>query len=317
MYDNFLHGHMENVEKIRDRIHVVFGDVLNEWQLSESFRTHRPDYVFNFVGDTYVPTAYDMPKRFFNINVEGNLNVLMACKMFDVKRVLYVSSTEVYGEAQVTPMDESHPLSPLNTYAVSKLASDRLCFTFNVEHDIPVIIARIFNSYGPRETEPYVIPEIITQLDKGPVVYLGNLDAERDFTYVSDTATRPHRRTVLRPTQRPTRQCGDRVRSTVCGSSPIVSVVSWEHEQIEIRIDERRAAPYRHRTVQVRSDTTAGGDRMGADRRTGRRFEDDRRLVPEPRSSLDLGGPGRRHHPHRHMTPMPGAQEARATTQAA
>jgi nucleoside-diphosphate-sugar epimerase len=180
-----------------------------------------------------------MPKRFFNINVEGNLNVLMACKMFDVKRVLYVSSTEVYGEAQVIPMDESHPLSPLNTYAVSKLASDRLCFTFNVEHDIPVIIARIFNSYGPCETEPYVIPEIITQLDKGPVVDLGNLNAKRDFTYVSDTA-----RGLVAAL------CSDLPdgQPVNVGSGQVYSVRELAHrlgrvmghEQIEIRIDERR-----------------------------------------------------------------------------
>jgi nucleoside-diphosphate-sugar epimerase len=85
-------------------------------------------------------------------------------------------------------MDERHPLAPINTYAVSKLAADRMCFTFHHEHGVPVVIARIFNAYGPRETQPYVIPEIITQLDKSPVLELGNVDAERDFTYVSDTA---------------------------------------------------------------------------------------------------------------------------------
>jgi len=239
VYDNFLHGSPRNLEDIEDRIHVVFGDLLNEWQLASAFRTHRPDYVFNFVGDTYVPTAYDMPKRFFDINVEGNLNLLMACKMYDVKRVLYVSSTEVYGEAQDVPMAENHVLNPLNTYAVSKLASDRLCFTFHAEHDIPVIIARIYNAYGPRETEPYVIPEIITQLDKSPVVYLGNLDAHRDFTYVSDTA--------------------QGLIATLCSDIPDGEAVNvgsgitfsirelterigkaMGHDEIDIRVDERR-----------------------------------------------------------------------------
>ena len=188
VYDNFLHGRRENLEEIKNQIEIVVGDILDEWKLSETFRKYCPTYVFDLVGDTYVPTAYDIPKRFFRINVEGTLNVLMACKMYNVKRVLYVSSTEVYGEANTQPMRENHPLNPLNTYAVSKMAADRLCFTFHHEHNIPVIIARIYNSYGPRETEPYVIPEIITQLSKGKVVYLGNIEAKRDFTYVSDTA---------------------------------------------------------------------------------------------------------------------------------
>lgn len=188
VYDNFLHGTKENLEEVKGDIQIVIGDILDEWRLSQAFRAHRPMYVYDLVGDTYVPTAYDVPKRFFRINVEGTLNILMACKMFDVHRVLYVSSTEVYGEANSVPMTENHALLPLNTYAVSKLAADRLCFTFYQEHNIPVIIARIYNCYGPRETEPYVIPEIITQLDKGPIVHLGNIEARRDFTYVADTA---------------------------------------------------------------------------------------------------------------------------------
>jgi len=129
-----------------------------------------------------------MPKRFLRINAEGTLNVLMACKYFPVERMLYVSSTEVFGENPTLPMNENHPLNPLNTYAVTKMTADRLCYTFYHEHGVPVLIARIFNSYGPRETHPYVIPEIISQFHKGNVLELGNLDARRDFTYVHDTA---------------------------------------------------------------------------------------------------------------------------------
>jgi nucleoside-diphosphate-sugar epimerase len=188
VYDNFATGSRRNLERVKNDVALVIGDVLDEWKLSAAFRTHKPTFVFDLVGDTYVPTAYDVPKRFFRVNVEGTINVLMACKHFDVSRVLYASSTEVYGESTGAPMTEEHPLAPLNTYAVSKLAADRLCFTFFHEHKIPVVVARIYNCYGPRATQPYVIPEIITQLDKGPVVSLGNFDARRDFTYVEDTA---------------------------------------------------------------------------------------------------------------------------------
>ncbi len=187
-FDNYLHGSPKHLAELEGQIDAIYGDVLDEWALMRAFRRVRPRFVFNLIGDTYVPTAYELPKRFFRINVEGCLNALMACKEFDVERVLYVSSTEVYGDARTIPMDESHPLSPVNTYAVSKLAADQLCKTFHMEHGIPVVVARIFNCYGPRETEPYVIAEIITQLDKGPSVRLGNLAAKRDFSYVSDTA---------------------------------------------------------------------------------------------------------------------------------
>jgi nucleoside-diphosphate-sugar epimerase len=188
VYDNFLHGTRQNLEELKQRIDVVIGDVLDEYKLFDTFRAHSPRFVFDLVGDTYVPTAYDVPKRFLRVNVEGTMNVLLAAKAANVERMIYVSSTEVYGEAVRVPMDEDHVLRPLNTYAVTKLAADRLCFTFHHEHGIPVLIARIYNCYGPRETQPYVIPEIITQLDKGPVVELGNVEARRDFTYVADTA---------------------------------------------------------------------------------------------------------------------------------
>jgi len=186
VYDNFLHGHRENLEEIGDQIHTVVGDVLDEWRLSWAFREFKPDFVFNLVGDTYVPTAYDVPKRMLQVNAEGNLNVLMACNHFGVERVLYVSSTEVYGNARSDRISEEHPLDPWNTYAATKVCADRLCFTLHKEHGIPVIISRIFNCYGPRETEPYVIPDIISQFAKRDYVELGNIKARRDFTYVSD-----------------------------------------------------------------------------------------------------------------------------------
>jgi nucleoside-diphosphate-sugar epimerase len=188
VYDNFLHGHRQNLDEVRDRIQIVAGDVLDEWRFLDAVTDARAEYLFHCVGDTYVPTAYDVPKRFFRINVEGTLNALLLCKRAKVRRMLYVSSTEVYGEARGGRIKESHVLDPLNTYAVSKLAADRLCYTAFLEHEIPVVTARIFNAYGPRETEPYVIPEIIVQADRGDTVYLGNLSARRDFTYVHDTA---------------------------------------------------------------------------------------------------------------------------------
>ena len=85
-------------------------------------------------------------------------------------------------------MDENHHTIPQSTYAVSKLAGERVVFTMHKEHNLPAVIIRPFNSFGPNITQPYIIPEIITQIMKGDVVKLGNLNAKRDLTYVSDTA---------------------------------------------------------------------------------------------------------------------------------
>jgi nucleoside-diphosphate-sugar epimerase len=187
-YDNYLHGHPAHVAGLSGPFTAVHGDVRDDWSLFKALRDHQVEYIIDCVGDTFVPTAYMMPERFFDINVGGTLHLLRAAQALSIKRMLYISSTEVYGEARTPKCDEKTELNPVNTYAVSKAAADRLCHTYHLEHGVPVIIARIFNCYGPRETEPYVIPEIITQLHRGRRVALGNVKAERDFTFVHDTA---------------------------------------------------------------------------------------------------------------------------------
>jgi len=186
-FDNYLHGVPENVAHL-DGVTVVHGDALNPADLVKCMNDHQVEFVMNCIGDTYVPSAYLWPRRFFDVNVTACLNLLEACHTCSIKRMLYVSSTEVYGVAGVSLFDEGLPLSPVNTYAVSKLAADRLCYTHHLEHNTPVVIARIFNCYGPRETEPYIVPEIIYQLNRSNTLLLGNYKAERDFTFVHDTA---------------------------------------------------------------------------------------------------------------------------------
>lgn len=186
VYDNFLYGDHSNLMEIENHIRIVNGDITS-WKLYHTIKEYKVRYVFHLAAEPYIPHCYDNPEKFFDVNVKGTINTLMACKTLGVDRVIHFSSSEVYGTAQYVPMDEKHPTLPLSTYAVSKLAADRICFVFSREHDIPVVVLRPFNCYGPRETQPYVIPEIITQLSRRNVVCLGNIKAKRDFTYVEDT----------------------------------------------------------------------------------------------------------------------------------
>jgi nucleoside-diphosphate-sugar epimerase len=167
----------------------VEGDACDAETVRALFRDGGFHHVYHCIGDTFVPEAYEVPERFFRRNVGTTLNFLKASKQSpSLQRMLYVSSTEVYGEITQERAGETCELRPMNTYAVSKLAADRLCYTYFLEHGVPVITARIFNCYGPRATHEYVIPEIIRQLHDGSTLHLGNVDAERDFTYVDDTA---------------------------------------------------------------------------------------------------------------------------------
>jgi len=186
VYDSFIYGDQENIAGIEKKIQVVSGDILS-WKLLDMIKKHKTDYIFHLAAEPYIPHCYDNPEKFFDVNVKGTMKVLMAAKLLDVKKVVHFSSSEVYGTSKYIPMDEDHRTLPLSTYAVSKLSADRICFVWAREHDIPVVILRPFNCYGPREVQPYVIPEMIAQLEKSNVVKLGNIDAERDFTYVDDT----------------------------------------------------------------------------------------------------------------------------------
>jgi len=241
VYDNFLYGDHSNLRGIENRIQMVNGDVLS-WKLYHTIKKYKVKYVFHLAAEPYIPRCYDNPEKFFDVNVKGTINTLMACKTLDVNLVVHFSSSEVYGTAQYVPMDEKHPTLPLSTYAVSKLAADRICFVFSREHNIPVVIVRPFNCYGPRETQPYVIPEIITQLSRGNTLKLGNIEAKRDFTYVEDIA----RGAVS--VMKSDIQSGEVVN---LGSNKAYSIKKlahlvgeiMDHDDIEIEIEESRLRP--------------------------------------------------------------------------
>jgi dTDP-glucose 4,6-dehydratase len=129
-----------------------------------------------------------MPLQVAEVNAMGSINILQACRDSKIKRLVHISSSEVYGTAQYVPMDEKHPLQPFSTYSVAKTAADLWAQTFFWEHKIPVVIIRPFNTFGPRESLPYFIPEIIRQCLKEPKIHVGNLETSRDFTFIDDTA---------------------------------------------------------------------------------------------------------------------------------
>jgi dTDP-glucose 4,6-dehydratase len=186
-YDNFAAGSASNLKGVIPHDHIIRGDV-ESWKFIKTLATIKPDIVCHLAADPYIPLSYDYPEKFMRTNFQGTLTVLMGCKTFEVKRIIHYSTSEVYGSAQTVPMNEEHPTLPQSVYAVSKLAGDQLCRVLAREQGLPVIIVRPFNCYGPRETHPYVIPEIISQLARSDELVLGNLDARRDFTYVDDTA---------------------------------------------------------------------------------------------------------------------------------
>jgi nucleoside-diphosphate-sugar epimerase len=186
VFDNFFSGDMLNLVDVQNRIKILNGDILSR-KFVNILKGNDIEYVFHLAAEPYIPDCYDRPEKFFEVNANGAMNVMLACRDAGVKRIIHYSSSEVYGTAKTVPMTEEHPTLPLSTYSVSKLAADRMCFTLHHEQNVPIIILRPFNTYGPRETHPYIIPELITQLSSSNNLKLGNIKASRDLTFVEDS----------------------------------------------------------------------------------------------------------------------------------
>jgi dTDP-glucose 4,6-dehydratase len=169
----------------RDAVEIVRGDLRDADAVLQA--TEGRATIFHLGALIGIPYSYVHPVETAETNVNGTLNVLVAARRHGVDRVVHTSSSEVYGTARYTPMDEAHPLQGQSPYSASKIGSDMLAESFNLSFGTPVTILRPFNTYGPRQSARAVIPTVFSQALAGRPVKLGNLTPLRDFTYVSDT----------------------------------------------------------------------------------------------------------------------------------
>ena len=172
-------------EKLRG-IEIFTGDVRDPNGVRTAVKN--VDVVFHLAALIAIPFSYHSPDSYLDTNVKGTLNVLQACRDYDIERVIVTSTSEVYGTARYVPIDEKHPLQGQSPYSATKIGADKIAESFYRSFDTPVVIARPFNTYGPRQSARAVIPTIITQLLSGSKkISLGSLHPTRDLNYVSDT----------------------------------------------------------------------------------------------------------------------------------
>ena len=145
------------------------------------------EVVFHLGALIAIPYSYVHPAEVVESNIIGTLNVLLAGRENNVTRIVHTSTSEVYGTALRVPIDETHPLQGQSPYSASKIGADKLAESFFRSYNLPVVTLRPFNTYGPRQSTRAVIPTIITQVLTRNSIHLGNLDARRDFTFVTDT----------------------------------------------------------------------------------------------------------------------------------
>lgn len=167
-------------------LEVITGDVRDPHFCK--YITKDIDTVFHLAALIAIPYSYIAPDSYVDTNIKGTLNICQAAKENGVGKVIVTSTSEVYGTAQYIPIDEKHPKQPQSPYSATKIGADAMAMSFYNAFELPVVVARPFNTYGPRQSARAIIPTIITQIANGKKeIKLGDLTPTRDFNYVKDT----------------------------------------------------------------------------------------------------------------------------------
>jgi len=185
-YNSFnFWGWLEELPSL-DGVEVVSGDIRDP-HFCHGLLTGI-DVVFHLAALIPIPYSYVAPDSYLDTNVKGTLNLCQAARANRIEKFVHTSTSEVYGTAQYVPIDEKHPVVPQSPYSATKIAADSMALSFFYSFDLPLVVARPFNAYGPRQSSRAVIPTIISQLAAGiREVRLGDLTTTRDFTFVQDT----------------------------------------------------------------------------------------------------------------------------------
>lgn len=185
-YNSFNNwGWLEGIKHAN--LEVITGDVRDPHFCK--YITKDIEIIFHLAALIAIPYSYVAPDSYVDTNVRGTLNICQAAMENEVRRVIVTSTSEVYGTAKYVPIDENHPKQPQSPYSASKIGADMMALSFYNAFNLPVVIARPFNTYGPRQSARAIIPTIITQIASGQKeIKLGDLTPTRDFNFVKDIA---------------------------------------------------------------------------------------------------------------------------------
>ncbi|WEA26157.1 NAD-dependent 4,6-dehydratase LegB [Rhizobium binxianense] len=185
-YNSFSSWGWLDQSEHRGQFEVILGDVRDPSQMRAVAKG--VDTVFHLAALIAIPYSYQAPSSYIDTNVHGTLNVLQGALDAGVGRVIQTSTSEVYGTARFVPISESHPLQAQSPYSASKIGADAIAYSYHSSFDLPVTVARPFNTFGPRQSARAVIPTVISQLLSGrTTLKLGALSPTRDFNFVQDT----------------------------------------------------------------------------------------------------------------------------------
>ena len=188
--DNFMNGNLMNIRHLLDfrNFKLIKGDI-RDYSLLEKLMPD-VDVVFHLAAQIHVDRSYIEPQLTYEVNVMGTQNILEVARIHDVKKIIFASTSEVYGSAEYAPIDEKHPLNAPHPYGASKIAADRMCYAYIQTYGMNINITRLFNLYGPRQKDIGYggVISIFTRrvLSNIPPIIYGDGLQTRDYTYISD-----------------------------------------------------------------------------------------------------------------------------------
>lgn len=187
LYNSFnSNGWLEKLPKnIKKKIEYFYGDIRDRNSVIKAVKgCHK---VVNLASLIAIPYSYEAPFSYIETNIVGTTNLLQVSLEQKIKKFVQISTSEVYGSAIKIPMSENHPLNAQSPYAATKIGADQMALSFHKSFNLPVVVIRPFNTFGPRQSERAIIPTIIAQAMKKNSINIGSVFPKRDFTYVSDT----------------------------------------------------------------------------------------------------------------------------------
>lgn len=235
-------------------VEILNGDVRDAERMRTAVKGC--DYVFHLSSLIAIPYSYEAPRSYVDTNVVGALNVLQACRESgDLTRLVHVSTSEVYGTAQRVPIDEDHPLVGQSPYSASKIAADKMAESFHLSFQLPVVTARPFNTFGPRQTARAVIPTIASQLLAGCTeLKLGALHPTRDFNFATDTARGMMALALCREAEGRVINIGSGEEWSIQQTIDMLMEITGKH--VPIVSDQERIRPERSEVNRLLADNT-------------------------------------------------------------
>jgi len=238
---------------------VIAGDVTDSLFVKKAVA--EKEYVFHLAALIGIPYSYVAPESYINTNIKGTLNVMQACLDHEVTRVVHTSTSEVYGTAQYTPIDEKHPLQGQSPYSASKIGADKIAESFFCSFGLPVTTIRPFNTFGPRQSTRAVIPTIITQALTGNTIKLGSLTPIRDLTFVTDTANGFIKLAESKKTVGTTVNTGSGRGITIGELAEII--IRQVNPKARIVCEEKRVRPEKSEVMELLCDNRSASDLAG------------------------------------------------------